>query len=341
MFVDSKLYTMKPYFLIIPVLMSIQQLAAGQGKNHFELNGEVHGLDTGVVYLQKFNNKSFITVDSARVVAGKYQFRTKLKLPELYGLTLDKYSSPAYVFLEDKQLSISSDNAAFNKSTKVTGSQSNDLFVNYKKQKDVKIDSFIKANPASIVSAYILYRDYSYLLNSEEIATSINLLSPQIQKTTYVAALKELAITKKRVEPGQKALDFMSKDQFGNSVKLSQQFGKYLLLTFWAGWCPDCRRENPALVNTYKKYHDKGFDIFGVSLDKDKETWLKGIKNDNLTWKHVSDLAYWDSSAAKLYGIRWIPSNFLIGPDGIIIAQNLQGAALEAKLDELLGGSGH
>lgn len=331
---------MKLYSIIISFFMAATQLTVAQERGYFELNGEVHGLKSGIVYLQKFNNKSFITLDSAKIVGGKYQFRTKLELPELYGLTLDKYNSPVYVFLEDKKITVSSDSAAFNKTTKVMGSVSNALFLEYKKQKEVKIDSFIKANPASIVSAYVLYRDYSYLLNSEEIAANISLLSPQLHHTPYVIALKELAITKKQVEPGQKALDFTSKDQFGNSVKLSQQFGKYLLLTFWAGWCPDCRRENPALVATYRKYHDKGFDVFGVSLDKDKETWLNGIKNDNLSWKHVSDLAYWDSSAAKLYGVRWIPSNFLIGPDGVIIAQNLQGEALERKLDELLKTAG-
>lgn len=330
---------MKKHLLIIPALLGLGQIFA-QNKDHFELNGEVTGLTSGTVYLQKFNNKSFITIDSATVVNGKYHFHTKLKLPELYGITPDKSSSPVYVFLEDKQISVTSDITSFNKTTTVKGSASNDLFVAYKKQKEVKIDSFIRANPASIVSAYVLYRDYSYLLNSEEIINDIKILSPEIQNTDYVKALKELAVTKKKVEPGQKALDFVSKDQFGNSVQLSQQFGKYLLLTFWAGWCPDCRRENPDLVKTYQKYHDKGFDIFGVSLDKDKETWLKGIKNDNLSWKHVSDLAYWDSSAAKLYGVRWIPSNFLIGPDGVIIAQNLQGEVLDAKLEELLNTTG-
>ena len=234
-------------------------------------------------------------------------------------------------------MTVNSDSASFSRSTKLTGSASNDLFIAYKKLKGVKIDEFIKANPTSIVSAYVLYRDFSYLLTSDEIAASLKLLDPVLQPTSYVGALKELAAVKKKVEPGQKALDFNSTDQFGKTVKLSEQYGKYLLLDFWAGWCPDCRRENPNLVKTYQKYHDKGFDIFGVSLDKDKTTWLNAIKNDNLNWKHVSDLAYWDSAAAKLYGVRWIPWNFLIGPDGVIIAQNLQGDALDKKLEELLG----
>jgi peroxiredoxin len=327
---------MKKYLLIFSLFFSFGVVSA-QDPGQFELKGHIEGLKTGTMYLQKFTNKYFSTVDSSVIINGNYSFRTKLVLPELYGLTLNESGSPVYVFLEDKKMTVNSDSAAFNRSTKLTGSASNDLFLDYKKLKDVKINDFIKANPASIVSAYALYRDFSYLLTSEEIAASLKLLDPALQQTAYVRALKDLAAVKKKVEPGHKALDFTSTDQYGKTVKLSDQYGKYLLLDFWAAWCPDCRKENPNLVKTYQKYHDKGLDILGVSLDKDKATWLKGIKNDNLNWKHVSDLAYWDSAAAKLYGVRWIPWNFLIGPDGVIVAQNLQGDALDKKLEELLG----
>jgi len=326
---------MKTYLSILSLLACAASSFA-QGNSNFELNGHINGLSAGKVYLQRFENKSFITIDSAEITGGEYQFRTKLKLPELYGLTIDQNASPVYVFLEDRKITVNSDTSSFNKSTQVTGSASNDLFYSYKKQKDVNIKDFITANPSSIASAYILYRDYSYLLNSQELLADVKLLAPSLQNSSYVIALKELAETKSKVEPGHKALDFESTTPDGKKVKLSDHYGKYLLVSFWAAWCPDCRRENPELVKTYQKYHDKGFDILGVSLDKDKSTWLKGIKNDNLSWKHVSDLAYWNSSAAKLYGVRWIPSNFLISPDGTIIAQNLQGDALDQKLEELL-----
>lgn len=325
---------MKKYLSILSFVFATSSVFAQQGQ--FELKGHIKGLSAGTVYLQRFDNKSFITVDSAQISGGDYQFNTKLKLPELYGLTIDKNANPVYVFLEDKKISVTSDTSSFNRSTVVTGSATNDLFYQYKKQKNVKIDSFIRANPSSIAAAYILYRDYSYLLNSTALLDNVKLLSPELQHSVYAKALKELAAIKSKVEPGHKAPDFQSTDQFGKKLKLSDQYGKYLLISFWAAWCPDCRRENPELVKSYQKYHDKGFDVLGVSLDKDKSTWLKGIKNDNLSWKHVSDLAYWNSSAAKLYGVRWIPSNFLIGPDGVIIAQNLQGEALNQKLEELL-----
>jgi len=109
------------------------------------------------------------------------------------------------------------------------------------------------------------------------------------------------------------------------------------LLDFWASWCAPCRGENPNLVANYKKYHDKGFEIFQVSLDQSKDSWIKAIKADQLNWHHVSDLKYWSSAPAKLYGVRGIPANFLLDKDGKIIAKNLRGPALGMKLKELFG----
>jgi len=124
----------------------------------------------------------------------------------------------------------------------------------------------------------------------------------------------------------------------GKIYRLSDLRGKYVLLDFWASWCRPCRIENPNLVKNYKKYHDKGFEIFQVSLDRNKEAWIKAIKDDNLeSWYHVSDLKYWKSEPAKLYGVRAIPSNFLIDKNGKIIATNLRGNSLGEKLKEIFG----
>lgn len=122
----------------------------------------------------------------------------------------------------------------------------------------------------------------------------------------------------------------------GNIISLSSTKGSYILLDFWAAWCSPCRQENPNLVNAYNKYRNKGFTIFQVSLDKTKEDWLKGIKDDNLDqWIHVSDLKYWNSSVVPLYKIESIPANFLLDSEGKIIAKNLRGDALQKKLEEL------
>ncbi|WP_316819635.1 TlpA disulfide reductase family protein [Pedobacter gandavensis] len=320
---------------ILGLLLSSTAIYA-QDKHKVTITGTVKDRPSGKVYLQKFDNKMFQTLDSAEIKAGTFKFNKSLKLPELYGLTLNKEESPLYVFLEEGQINVNLDPEKYYRNSEVRGSVSNDLFTSYKKEKEVKIDEFIKKNPASLVSAYVLYRDFSYRLSPDEISQNLQLLDPKLHQTPYVAVLKDLVNVLNSVSIGKKALDFEGNTPDGKTIKLSDHFGKYLLLDFWASWCGPCRRENPNLVKAYQKYHDKGFDIFAVSLDKSKEAWLKGIKDDQLTWTHVSDLAFWNSAAAKLYGVRAIPANVLIDPNGVIIARNLTGDDLDKKLEELL-----
>lgn len=121
----------------------------------------------------------------------------------------------------------------------------------------------------------------------------------------------------------------------GDTTSLYALRGKYVLLDFWASWCKPCRTENPFLVENSTKYAKKGFSIFQVSLDKSKDEWLKAIEIDQLKWYHASDLKYWNSETAKVYGINNIPANFLLNPEGKIIAKNLRGKELTAKLDSI------
>ena len=143
---------------------------------------------------------------------------------------------------------------------------------------------------------------------------------------------------KKALLVGTLAPDIAVSSPDGNVLKLSDLKGKVVLIDFWASWCGPCRRENPNVVRLYDKYNVKGFEIFSVSLDKDKNAWIKAIKDDKLGWSnHVSDLKYWSSEAAKLYGISSIPSTILLDKDGRIIAKNLRGRELENKLKEIFG----
>jgi peroxiredoxin len=135
---------------------------------------------------------------------------------------------------------------------------------------------------------------------------------------------------------GAMAPDLAFENPDGKIMKLSDLRGKVVLLDFWAAWCRPCRMENPNVVNAYNKYHKKGFEVYSVSLDRDKASWVKAIEADGLIWPyHVSDLGYWNSKAAKIYGVSGIPATFLIDRDGRIIAKNLRGAALENALKEL------
>lgn len=135
---------------------------------------------------------------------------------------------------------------------------------------------------------------------------------------------------------GTPAPDFSASTPTGEWIKLSSLKGKYVLLDFWASWCKPCRQENPNVVKTYNAYKNKNFTILSVSLDEEKEAWVAAIKKDGLTWSQVSDLKGWGSDIAALYHVQGIPATFLVDPDGKIIAQNLRGDALEAKLKEVL-----
>ncbi|MBU1820373.1 MAG: AhpC/TSA family protein [Bacteroidetes bacterium] len=157
--------------------------------------------------------------------------------------------------------------------------------------------------------------------------------SPKIVQA-YLGYIKRI----KGVAVGDEAPDFTLDNPEGAPVALSSLRGKYVLIDFWASWCGPCRMENPNVVKMYNKYKDKGFAIYGVSLDKDKNAWLAAIKKDGLTWTHGSDLKFWNSAVAQTYGVNAIPATYLLDKDGKVIAKNLRGPSLEAKLSELLGG---
>jgi len=140
-----------------------------------------------------------------------------------------------------------------------------------------------------------------------------------------------------KIDVGSEAEDFSAPSPDGKLVSLKESMGKITIVDFWASWCKPCRAENPNVVKVYNKYHEKGLNIIGVSLDRNKDHWTKAIENDNLDWNHVSHLKFWQDPIAKAYGVRSIPATFILDDKGNVIAKNLRGPALETKISELLG----
>lgn len=326
----------KSLFVMIIALIAVS--CTQKQEESVLLSGRVEGVESGIVYLQKFRNKTFDVIDSSEIVNGEFSFSKDVELPEIYGLSLDSTKGSFLLFLDENQANVVLDSANYYRNTTVEGSELHSLYVDYKSQRNVEIDSFIRQHPSSLVSAYALYRDYSYRLTPEQIRSNIDLLDPSLRNTPYVETLEELIPTLEEVAVGNKAPNFTATDTEGNSVELADHIGKskYVFLDFWASWCGPCRRENPNIVRAYEEYKDKGFDIFAVSLDHSKVGWLAAIEKDKLTWTNVTDLKHWDSEPAKLYGVRAIPSNFLIDENGVIVAKNLKGEDLHSTLNDLL-----
>lgn len=196
------------------------------------------------------------------------------------------------------------------------------------------IDSLLLIYPNNILSIYFL-NSHLDLFTEKELLTIYNGWDLSFRKSQYGLAIKNRYLKKVDVQIGNKIPDFAQQNQFGRLVSISDFKGKYLLIDFWASWCIPCRKENPNLVNVYKKYKSKGFDVLAVSLDFNKQSWLKAIKTDNLEWNHVSDLGGWENEVSRMLNVRSIPSNILVDHKGIVISKNLQGEALQRKLAEL------
>ncbi len=212
------------------------------------------------------------------------------------------------------------------------------LEIRYDSIETLKYDwlkSWTARNNNSIVGQYFILNPLSYTLDFEEWRKLLDGMDSGNTNNGVYRLLSEKVQIMENSSVGKKAPDFEMADTTGKMVKLSDFFGNYLLIDFWASWCGPCRVENPAMVQLYNDFHEKGYDVLGVSLDKDREKWLKAIKDDGLEWSHVSDLKGWANEGARIYGVSAIPHTVLIDPDGVIIARGLREKELRAKLESI------
>ena len=349
-------------------------LSCQSAKDEYSIKGTIAGVETGKVYLLKLVGEQPQSIDTANVVGGKFTFKGKMVTPDIRMLRLNDQDYFAQFFLDNANITVTAKKDSL-RSTKITGSPTQDIFKTYiaemeKLNKEVlalqgkyqnamttgntseadkaKIDyqaiidnnkvytkNFVKEHSNSVVSAYITLFQLADQIDVAELDSLASKFAPELSKSEYVVKINERIQEQKKTAIGIVAPDFTMNDPEGKPIQLSSLRGKIVLVDFWAAWCGPCRQENPNVVKLYQQYHDKGFEILGVSLDKNKEDWLKAIKADNLTWIHVSDLQYWQNAAARLYGVNAIPQSFLLDKDGKIIGKGLRGEQLANKLMEL------
>ena len=213
-------------------------------------------------------------------------------------------------------------------------------------EKDQVFGNYMRNNSSSplMTFAFNKYVGDPRSLKPDEVPTVrsfIALLPDSIRSRASIKAFEQqldnMETFNEAVAIGKQAPDFTQNDTAGHPVTLSSFKGKYVLLDFWASWCGPCREENPTVVEAWHKYHDKGLEILGVSLDQKEQSWKDAIRQDHLTWTHVSDLKFWQNALVKAYGVQSVPQNFLIDPNGRIIARGLRGEELDKKLGEILG----
>jgi peroxiredoxin len=320
----------------------------------YTVKGELANANGMKVMLLKViaNSDDRVKLDSSVVKKGKFQMKGTLEYPEYCVLYVGDYG-PLQMIVENTEINIAV-NLKNIQDSKVTGSNETDLFVEYKdsvirmdtmrQQRVEYMRQFVSEHPNSITAAMVVNNNPVYYFGLEELEIFYDGFDEVNCNSQWVQGVIKKVETARRLAIGQPFVDVSFPAPDGKEIALSDYTGndKYVLINFWASWSKSCRKDNPQLVKLYKKFQNRGFEMVGISLDRNKSEWVRAIKADSLTWPQMSDLKFWQSEGAKLYMVDSIPYNILLDKDGTILARGFQPdesgkhVELEKKLKELM-----
>lgn len=335
-------------------------LLCGCGSNNYTIDGRIEGLE-GTVYLFEGDR----LLDSAQVDRGAFRFKGTAETPEMCILTDSDRGDGTFgtmLIVEAGTIRVESDTEMPGRHI-ATGTPANDAKTAFEERMNALIkeyrhpetseerrEAIVEENDELRRQAcennrdnyfgVLILSESSYGFTGQELLDEIALFSPAMQQTERMAELRRNAEQKIKTDIGQPYIDIEQPDASGTAVTLRSVIenpaNKLTLVDFWASWCGPCMGEVPHLKKAYADFHKRGFEIYGVSFDSDRDNWLQAVERHGMKWIHVSELNGFDNRAAKDYAIQGIPSNFLIDREGTIVATNLRGERLHEKLEELL-----
>ena len=353
--------------LLLSIVAASMTLAACNAQSGYKVTGTVEGMPDGKAIIATVNGSSLDTLAKADVKNGSFEFTGNVSEPTgAYIMVIGQRGAIPFM-LENANITVNAGQAGLT----VTGSQKiydqfmaintttqqeamklqqeyqaangdqakmqavQEAYAKLMTDAQAKETELIKANPDSYVSTFVIVSSMGQM-EYEQLKERYNLLGEKAKASAQGKAIAAQIAKLESTAIGQIAPNFTITTPEGESISLYDIKGKVKLIDFWASWCGPCRGENPHVVEIYKEYHPKGLEIFGVSLDNNKEAWVKAIADDGLVWKHGSDLKGWQSAPAQLYSVSGIPHTVLLDENNKIIAKNLRGDELKQKIAELL-----